>query len=129
MEENVETSSEKLKESGGPKLLSPEDYTARLSELRKKTNNPLFKNELIRELSESSDMKKFLDSKGIKFETLSEFTHGGFIDKYTQELNVLEVKKQTVIIKYKTKVNEIDTLNNNNLVAEFDSIFSKFNYK
>ena len=51
------------------------------------------------------------------------------IDKYTQELNLLEVKKQTVIIKYKTKVNEIDTLNNNNLVAEFDSIFSKFNYK
>jgi hypothetical protein len=51
------------------------------------------------------------------------------IDKYTQELNVLEVKKQTVIIKYKTKVNEIDSLNNNNLVAEFDSIFSKINYK
>ena len=48
------------------------------------------------------------------------------IDKYTQELNVLENKKQTIIIKYKTKVNEIDTLNNNNLVAEFDSIFSKF---
>jgi hypothetical protein len=51
------------------------------------------------------------------------------IDKYTQELNLLENKKQTVIIKYKTKVNEIDSLNNNNLVAEFDSIFSKFNYK
>jgi hypothetical protein len=51
------------------------------------------------------------------------------IDKYTQELNVLENKKQTVIIKYKTKVNEIDTLNHNNLVAEFDSIFSKFTYK
>ena len=51
------------------------------------------------------------------------------IDKYTQELNLLENKKQTVIIKYKIKVNEIDSLNNNNLVAEFDSIFSKFNYK
>jgi hypothetical protein len=51
------------------------------------------------------------------------------IDKYTQELNVLENKKQTVIIKYKTKVNEIDSLNNNNLVVEFDSIFSKINYK
>lgn len=51
------------------------------------------------------------------------------IDKYTQELNLLENKKQTVIIKYKTKVNEIDSLNNNNLIAEFDSIFSKFNYK
>ena len=48
------------------------------------------------------------------------------IDKYTQELNLLENKKQTVIIKYKTKVNEIDSLNNNNLVAEFDSIVSKF---
>ena len=51
------------------------------------------------------------------------------IDKYTQELNLLENKKQTVIIKYKNKINEIDSLNNNNLVAEFDSIFSKFNYK
>ena len=51
------------------------------------------------------------------------------IDKYTQELNLLENKKQTVIIKYKTKVNEIDSLNNNNLVAEFDSIFSKFTNK
>ena len=85
MEDNVETSSEKLKESDGPTLLSPEDYTRRLSELRKKTNNPLFKNKLIRDLSESSDMKKFLDSKDIQFETLSEFTHGGFIDKYTQD--------------------------------------------
>jgi len=85
MEENVETSSEKLKESGGPTLLSPEDYTRRLSELRKKTNNPLFKNKLIHDLSKLSDMKKFLDSKDIKFETLSEFTHGGFIDKYTQD--------------------------------------------
>ena len=85
MEENVETSSENLKESGGPTLLTPEDYTRRLSELRKKTNNPLFKNKLIRDLSESSDMKKFLDSKDIQFETLSEFTHGGFIDKYTQD--------------------------------------------
>lgn len=69
MEENVETS------SGGPILLNPEDYTRRLSELRKKTNNPLFKNKLIHDLSKLSDMKKFLDSKDIKFETLSEFTH------------------------------------------------------
>ena len=75
----------KKDESGGPKLLTHNSYTRRLSELRKKTNNPLFKNELIRELSESSDMKKFLDSKGIKFETLSNFTRGGFIDKYTQD--------------------------------------------
>lgn len=51
------------------------------------------------------------------------------IDKYTQEINLLDNKKQTVIIKYKTKVNEIDSLNNNNLVAEFDSIFSKFTNK
>jgi hypothetical protein len=79
MEENVETS------SGGPNLLSPEDYTRRLSELRKKTNNPLFKNKLIHDLSKLSDMKIFLDSKDIQFETLSEFTHGGFIDKYTQD--------------------------------------------
>uniref|UniRef100_A0A6C0EYL4 Uncharacterized protein n=1 Tax=viral metagenome TaxID=1070528 RepID=A0A6C0EYL4_9ZZZZ len=71
-------------ESGGPKLLTQNSYTRRISELRKKTNNPLFKNELIRELSESSDMKRFLDSKGLIFETLSNFTHGGFINKYTQ---------------------------------------------
>ena len=85
MEENVETSSEESKESGGPTLLTPEDYTRRLSELRKKTNNPLFKNKLIHDLSELNDMKKFLDSKDIQFETLSEFTHGKFIDKYTQD--------------------------------------------
>ena len=80
----MEEEEENKDESGGPKLLTHNSYTRRLSELRKKTNNPLFKNELIRELSESSDMKKFLDSKGIKFETLSNFTRGGFIDKYTQ---------------------------------------------
>jgi len=78
-EEKNETSRDE-----GPKLLTQNSYTRRLSELRKKTNNPLFKNELIRELSESSDMKRFLDSKDLKFETLSNFTHGGFIDKYTQ---------------------------------------------
>jgi hypothetical protein len=65
-------------------LLTQNSYTRRLSELRKKTNNPLFKNELIRELSELSDMKRFIDSKNLKFETLSDFTRGGFIDKYTQ---------------------------------------------
>ena len=81
----MEEEEEKKDESGGPKLLTHNSYTRRLSELRKKTNNPLFKNELIRELSESSDMKKFLDSRGIKFETLSNFTRGGFIDKYTQD--------------------------------------------
>jgi hypothetical protein len=80
-----EEEEKKKDESDGPKLLSPEDYTKRLSELRKKTNNPLFKNEIIRELSELNDMKRFLDSKDLKFETLSEFTHGGFIDKYTQD--------------------------------------------
>ena len=81
MEQQIETSRD---ESGGPKLLTQNSYTRRLSELRKKTNNPLFKNELIRELSELGDMKRFLDGKGIKFETLSNFTHGGFINKYTQ---------------------------------------------
>jgi hypothetical protein len=80
-EEQIETLRD---ESGGPKLLTQNSYTRRLSELRKKTNNPLFKNELIRELSELSDMKRFLDSKNLKFETLSNFTRGGFIDKYTQ---------------------------------------------
>ena len=80
----MEEEEEKKDESGGPKLLTQNSYTRRLSELRKKTNNPLFKNELIRELSELSDMKRFLDSKNLKFETLSNFTHGGFINKYTQ---------------------------------------------
>jgi len=81
----MEEEEEKKDESGGPKLLTHNSYTRRLSELRKKTNNPLFRNKLIRDLSESSDMKRFLDSKGIKFETLSNFSHGGFIDKYTQD--------------------------------------------
>ena len=80
----MEEEEEKKYDSGGPKLLTHNSYTRRLSELRKKTNNPLFKNELIHELSELSDMKRFLDSKDLKFETLSNFTHGGFIDKYTQ---------------------------------------------
>ena len=55
--------------------------------------------------------------------------HNIEIEHYEQEISYLGHQKQKVIIKYKTKVNEIDTLNNNNLVAEFDSIFSKFNYK
>ena len=80
----MEEEEEKKDESGGPKLLTHNSYTRRLSELRKKTNNPLFRNKLIRDLSESSDMKRFLDSKDLKFETLSNFTHGSFIDKYTQ---------------------------------------------
>ena len=79
-----EEEEKKKDESGGPKLLTQNSYTRRLSELRKKTNNPLFKNEIIRELSELNDMKRFLDSKDLKFETLSNFTRGGFIDKYTQ---------------------------------------------
>ena len=55
--------------------------------------------------------------------------HNIEIEHYEEEISYLGHQKQKVIIKYKTKVNEIDTLNNNNLVAEFDSIFSKFNYK
>lgn len=47
------------------------------------------------------------------------------IEKYTQELNELENKKQTIIIKYKTKENEITHYTNNSLISEFDSIFSK----
>lgn len=54
--------------------------------------------------------------------------HNVEIEHYEDEISYLGHQKQTVIIKYKTKVNEIDTLNNNNLVAEFDSIFSKNNY-
>lgn len=55
--------------------------------------------------------------------------HNIEIEHYEKEISYLGHQKQTVIIKYKTKINEIDSLNNNNLVAEFDSIFSKFNYK
>ena len=55
--------------------------------------------------------------------------HNIEIEHYEEEISYLGHQKQTVIIKYKTKIDEIDTLNNNNLVAEFDSIFSKFNYK
>ena len=55
--------------------------------------------------------------------------HNIEIEHYEKEISYLGHQKQKVIIKYKNKVNEIDSLNNNNLVAEFDSIFSKFNYK
>ena len=55
--------------------------------------------------------------------------HNIEIEHYEEEISYLGHQKQKVIIKYKNKVNEIDSLNNNNLVAEFDSIFSKFNYK
>jgi hypothetical protein len=55
--------------------------------------------------------------------------HNIEIEHYEEEISYLGHQKQTVIIKYKTKVNEIDSLNNNNLVAEFDSIFSKFTNK
>ena len=55
--------------------------------------------------------------------------HNIEIEHYEEEISYLGHQKQRVIIKYKTKINEIDSLNNNNLVAEFDSIFSKFNYK
>ena len=57
-----------------------------------------------------------------------------FTNLYNTLQNKHKILQGTVItgdsfISNKTKVNEIDTLNNNNLVAEFDSIFSKFNYK
>ena len=55
--------------------------------------------------------------------------HNIEIEHYEEEISYLGHQKQKVIIKYKNKVNEIDTLNNNNLVAEFDSIFSKFTNK
>jgi hypothetical protein len=51
------------------------------------------------------------------------------IARYEQELKILENKKEKVIIKYKTKVDEIEKLSNNSLVNEFDSIFAKFNVK
>lgn len=51
------------------------------------------------------------------------------IEEYEQEISYLGNKKEKVIIKYKTKVDEIEKLSNNNLVNEFDSIFAKFNIK
>ena len=55
--------------------------------------------------------------------------HNLEIERYEQEISYLGHQKEKVIIKYKTKVDEIDTLNNNNLIAEFDSIFSSANIK
>jgi hypothetical protein len=51
------------------------------------------------------------------------------IKEYEQEISYLGNKKEKVIIKYKTKVDEIEKLSNNSLVNEFDSIFAKFNIK
>jgi CRISPR/Cas system CMR-associated protein Cmr5 small subunit len=51
------------------------------------------------------------------------------IKEHEQEISYLGNQKEKVIIKYKTKVNEIEKLSNNSLVNEFDSIFAKFNVK
>ena len=51
------------------------------------------------------------------------------IKEYEQEISYLGHQKEKVIIKYKTKVDEIEKLSNNSLVNEFDSIFAKFNVK
>jgi CRISPR/Cas system CMR-associated protein Cmr5 small subunit len=51
------------------------------------------------------------------------------IKEYEQEISYLGNQKEKVIIKYKTKVDEIEKLSNNSLVNEFDSIFAKFNIK
>lgn len=51
------------------------------------------------------------------------------IKEYEQEISYLGNQKEKVIIKYKTKVDEIEKLSNNSLVNEFDSIFAKFNVK
>jgi len=51
------------------------------------------------------------------------------IKEYEQEISYLGNQKEKVIIKYKTKVNEIEKLSNNSLVNEFDSIFAKFNVR
>ncbi len=47
------------------------------------------------------------------------------IENYEQSISYLGHKKESVIIKYKTKINEIENFNCGNVLSEFDGIFSK----
>jgi len=46
-----------------------------------------------------------------------------------QQIDSLSKEKNKIVIKYKTKINEIDKFNSVQLVNEFDSIFSSANIK
>ena len=47
------------------------------------------------------------------------------IENYEQSISYLGHSKESVIIKYKTKINEIENFNCGNVLSEFDGIFSK----
>ena len=47
------------------------------------------------------------------------------IENYEQSITYLGHSKESVIIKYKTKINEIENFNCGNVLSEFDGIFSK----
>ena len=47
------------------------------------------------------------------------------IENYEQSISYLGQSKESVIIKYKTKINEIENFNCGNVLSEFDGIFSK----
>ena len=83
------------------------------------------------DLGITKDYKIEIDSLNtINDSLLSEIKyHNLEIERYKQEISYLGNKKEKIIIKYKTKVDEIEKLSNNSLVNEFDSIFAKFNIK
>ena len=51
------------------------------------------------------------------------------IENYEQSISYLGHSKESVIIKYKTKINEIENFNCGNVLSEFNGIFSKDSIK
>lgn len=51
------------------------------------------------------------------------------IKQNEQQIDSLKNERNKIVIKYKTKINEIDKFNSVQLVNEFDSIFSSANIK
>lgn len=47
------------------------------------------------------------------------------IENYEKSISYLGEKQRSVIIKYKTKINEIENFNCGSVLSEFDGIFSK----
>ena len=51
------------------------------------------------------------------------------IENYEQSISYLGHSKESVIIKYKSKINEIENYNSGNVLSEFNGIFSKDSIK
>ena len=51
------------------------------------------------------------------------------IENYEQSISYLGHSKESIIIKYKSKINEIENYNSGNVLSEFNGIFSKDSIK